>query len=644
MVNKHAWDTAGMRCHSIGYCVFGSDQEIMKRLLRWALLFSFVINLLWLAPAMFSLQVFDRVLTSQSKETLLVLILGLCIAFVLTGILEYLRGRLQGVLGSIINDALAPEIARLTLVEAAKRQGPVPMEPLRDVARLRNLFSAQGLLAVLDAPWAIVFLGVITLAHPLLGLGALVAALLMLALTLLNDRMTRKSIEDVQKEAGKVQRYLEGAMSNAEAAQALGMSDSLVSRWQQMSLRLAGLQGPTAQRAVAMSSFIRVLRQAIQVLLQALGAYLVLDGQATPGVMIASTMLLGRALAPVEQIVASWKTLAEGRLAYRRLNPMLRAVMSRPAPMALPAPIGQLSAAGLIYRPLGSEKTIIAGISLQLAPGESLAIIGPSGSGKSTLIRLLIGLWAPSAGVVRLDGVDLSKWSREQVGPYLGYVPQDVELFSGNVGENIARLGAVDPERVVNAAKLAGIHEMVLALPNGYDTDIEPHSALLSPGQRQRIAVARALYGDPRLLVMDEPNANLDGAGELALAETLKQLRGKTTVIVVTHRATLTNHVDKIMVVEAGRATHFGPAPEVLQALSGGAKLPSVPAQAAAAAAANQPPQAAAQQAAPHSPAGPATAPSRSGPSANLHTHASAAKPPGQVLPLPRAAGSARPG
>jgi PrtD family type I secretion system ABC transporter len=559
----------------------------MKKLIQQVACFSLVINVLWLAPAMFSLQLFDRVMTSQSKETLAVLMLGLMVAFVLTGLLEYVRGRLQGVMGNIVNDALAPEIARLTLREAAKRQGPVPMEGLRDVARLRNLFSAQGLLAVLDAPWALVFLAVIALAHVWLGIAAAFAALLMLGLAVVNDHMTRQAIEEVQREAGKTQRYLEQAMDNAEVAQTLGMGDSLVARWKGMSARLAELQGPTARRAVAMSAFIRVLRQAVQVLLQGLGAYLVLAGEATPGVMIASTMLLGRALAPIEQIVASWKVLAEGRLAYRRLNPLMKQVMSLAEQMALPVPTGRILVQGLVYRPPGSDRVIVAGVSLQLDGGESLAILGPSGAGKSTLVRLLTGLWTPTAGVVRLDGVDLAKWPREAVGPHIGYVPQDVELFAGTVAENIARMGPVVAPLVVDAARLAGVHDLILALPEGYDTVVDPHAALLSPGQRQRIALARALYGRPKLLVLDEPNSNLDGAGEAALAETLRQLRGKATVIVVTHRTTLTAHVDKLMVIEAGRATHFGPTREVMQALQAprGTALPGgqlAPSQAAA--------------------------------------------------------------
>ncbi len=545
-------------------------QSNIKRLIQSVAGFSLVMNLLWLAPALFSLQVFDRVLTSQSQETLLVLVLGLGVAFVLTGLLDYLRGRLQTVTGNMLNDALAPEMTRLTLVEAAKRQGPIPMEGLRDVGRLRNLFSAQGLLAVLDAPWALVFIAVIAMAHPWLGVASAASALVMLGLAFVNDRLSRNSIEEVQREAGRSQRYLEQAMQNAEVAQALGMGDALVARWKLLSAKLADVQGPAAQRAAAMSSFTRILRQSVQILLQALGAYLVLKGDATPGVMVASTMLLGKALQPIEQIVGSWKVLAEGMLAYKHLNPMMEKLSQRPAPMELPAPTGQLTANALVYRPPGSDRMVLSGISLQLEAGESLAILGPSGAGKSTLVRLLTGLWSPTSGTVRLDGVDLSKWNREAVGPHLGYVPQDVELFSGTVAENIARLGLVVSQDVVAAAKLAGVHELILGLPEGYDTVIDPHAALMSPGQRQRIALARALYGNPKLVILDEPNSNLDGVGEMALGETLKQLRGKITVIVVTHRTALTAHVDKLMVVDGGRVTQYGPVNEVMLALQGG--------------------------------------------------------------------------
>jgi PrtD family type I secretion system ABC transporter len=305
----------------------------------------------------------------------------------------------------------------------------------------------------------------------------------------------------------------------------------------------------------------------VQVLMLALGAYLVISGEASSGVMIATTTLLGRALAPVELIVGSWRILAEGRAAFRRLAEMLNAADAQPQRMALPAPTGQLVAQNLMFRAPQGERMLIAGVSLQLAAGESLAIIGASGAGKSTLVRLLTGVWKPTAGVVRLDQADLSQWPREDLGPWIGYVPQDVELFPGTVAENIARLGAVDADKVVQAAQRAGVHELILALSEGYDSIVDPQSAVISPGQRQRIALARALYGEPKLVILDEPNSNLDGGGEQALAETLKALRGEATVVVVTHRATLVQHVDKMLVLDAGKAQHYGPAAEVMKAM-----------------------------------------------------------------------------
>jgi PrtD family type I secretion system ABC transporter len=316
-----------------------------------------------------------------------------------------------------------------------------------------------------------------------------------------------------------------------------------------------------------MAALTRMVRQAVQVFMLGLGAYLVINGEASAGVMIATTTLLGRALAPVEQVVGSWRVLAEGRAAYRRLSELLAAADAQPQRMALPTPIGALHAHQLVFRAPQGERLILAGVSLSLEPGEALAIIGPSAAGKSTLVRLLTGVWKPSAGSVRLDQADLAQWPREELGPWIGYVPQDVELFPGTVAENIARLGEVDAAQVVAAAQRAQVHELILSLPEGYDTMVDPAGAVLSPGQRQRIALARALYGDPKLVILDEPNSNLDGAGELALAETLKALRGQVTVVVVTHRTTLVQQVDKLLVLEAGKAQHYGTVAEVMRAL-----------------------------------------------------------------------------
>nr|WP_217346621.1 type I secretion system permease/ATPase [Noviherbaspirillum sp. L7-7A]MBV0881089.1 type I secretion system permease/ATPase [Noviherbaspirillum sp. L7-7A] len=553
--------------------------KLVKRPLAFIACFSFFTNLLLLAPALFMLQVFDRVLTSQSQETLLVLLLGMAIALSLSLLLDYLRSRLQGVAGNMVAEQLSPIVARVMLARSANNAGQGSAEGLRDVAALRNLLSAQGLLAIFDTPWAVVYVAVIWLAHPVLGMAALAACVLMLALAILNDRITRKNIEALQQEAAKSTRYLEASMQNAEVVQSLGMGGALISNWRQLNAKVTALQRPTAQKSVAMAAATRATRQMVQVLMQALGAYLVITGEGTAGILVATTILLGKALSPVEQIVGSWRVLAEGRLAYARTSALLATVGSQPERMKLPAPTGRLQASGLVFRPPRSERMILAGVSLSLEPGEAMAIVGSSGAGKSTLVRLLTGLWQPNAGVVRLDGVDLAQWDREELGPWLGYVPQDVELFAGTVAENIARLGTVDAEAVVRAAQRAGIHDMVLALPNGYDTVIGSTGVMLSPGQRQRIALARALYGDPKLLVLDEPNSNLDGAGELALGEALKALKGEVTVVVVTHRSTLVQHMDKMLVLEAGRAQHYGTVAEVLQAMRqpAGAQVVAMP-------------------------------------------------------------------
>ena len=376
-------------------------------------------------------------------------------------------------------------------------------------------------------------------------------------------------------------------MQNAELAQSLGMGEAVIGRWRNLNAGVAALQGPTARKSVAMAALTRTTRQAVQVLLQALGAYLVITGEGTPGILVACTILLGRALAPVEQVVGSWRVLAEGRLAFARLSEVLGAAERQPQRMALPPPSGRLYAENLVFRPAQGERMILAGVSLSLEPGESLAITGPSGAGKSTLVRLLTGLWRPHAGVVRLDDVDLAQWPREELGPWLGYVPQDVELFAGTVADNIARLGEVDPDKVVQAAQRAGVHALILTLPEGYDTVVDNMGVMLSPGQRQRIALARALYGNPKLLVLDEPNSNLDGAGELALGEALRALRGQVTVVVVTHRSALVQHMDKLLVLEAGRVKQYGPVEEVMQTIrrsgqnTGGAQVVMMPPRAA---------------------------------------------------------------
>lgn len=541
--------------------------ELRPRLLAIAA-FSFVINLLFLAPAIFMLQVFDRVIPSNSRETLTVLLVGTGIALVLLLFLDYVRNRVQNLLGSIIDDYLSPPVVKAIVAQSARVPHGVRSDGMRDITTLRTLFSANALIALFDAPWVVIYVGVIWLFHPALGMGSAFAALLMLGLAWLNDRVSRNVLDDLQKEGRRASHYVESSLRNAEVLQVLGMTDNLLSRWRKLQNKITASQTSASRRTVSFMALTKFLRQAIQVLIMALGAYLVISLEASAGVMIATTVLLGRAIQPVEQLVGSWRTLLESRGAYQRLLALSEHFEREEPRVSMPRPAGFLAVDGVAYRPRGSDKLILASISFSLQEGEALAVLGPSAAGKSTLARLLTGVWPATAGSVRLDGADLAYWPRDQLGPWMGYVPQDVELFDGTVADNIARLGEVDSEAVIRAAERANAHELILGLEKGYDTPVGEQGARLSPGQRQRIALARALYGDPRLVILDEPNANLDGEGEIALARAMSGLRSEgVTTVVITHRPSLIAHVDKILVLGEGRMQKFGPASEIMKSL-----------------------------------------------------------------------------
>jgi PrtD family type I secretion system ABC transporter len=540
----------------------------LKPLMLSLALFSFVINLLYLVPALFMLQVFDRVIPTNSRETLWVLLAGVGAALGILFVLDYVRLRLQHLMGNLVDERLSPPVVHAVVTAAARSPQQVRPDAMRDIATLRSLFSANGLTALMDAPWLVVYVGVIAAFHPALGLGAAGAAAVMIGLAWLNDFMNRKALDAVQRETRQASRYVEGSLRNAEVLQAMGMTERLLGRWRKQQDEALALQGSTSHMSVSFSAASKFLRQGVQVMMMSIGAYLVLTQAASAGVMIATTVLLGRALQPVEQIVGSWRVLNEARSAYRRLRDVCSHVGKDEPRMSLPRPLGHLLVHGVSFRLPGSEKLALTGISLNLVAGEALAIIGPSAAGKSTLARLLTGIWHPTIGSIRLDGTDLSNWSRSELGPWIGYVPQDVELFDGTVADNICRLAEPDGEAVIAAARRANAHDMIVKLPQGYDTPIGEGGARLSPGQRQRIALARAMYGDVRLLVLDEPNASLDAEGEIALAHALSSLRAEgVTSIVVTHRPSLVAHVDKILILEAGQVKQFGPASEVMKSM-----------------------------------------------------------------------------
>ena len=537
----------------------------LRPLLGYIGLFSFCINLVCLAPAIFMLQVFDRVLSSNSQETLLVLLAGTAVALLIMLLLDFVRQSLQTVLATLVEERLARAVVATLVARAARAPHRATTGGMRDVAQLKQVFASNGLTALCDAPWAPIYLALIWAFHPTLGWGALACMGSMLALAWLNDRLSRRALAGLQADGVRAERYVESSLRNAEVLQAFGMTGALLARWRALQEQVASMHLRAARAGTLFTALSRFTRQATQVVMMALGAWLVLSGQASAGIMIATTVLLGRAIQPVEQLVGSWRTLADGRAAYRRLEALAADFAPERKQVALPCPRGQVEAEGLSFRAPGSDKPILYHVALTLAAGESLAIIGPSAAGKSTLARLLTGVWAPSTGSVRLDGGDVAYWPREQLGPWIGYVPQDVELFDGSVAENIARLGAFDPAGVVAAAQRAEAHQMILSLPQGYDTEVGEHGLRLSPGQRQRVALARALYGNPRLVVLDEPNSNLDGAGETALAHAVAGLCGDgVTTVIITHRPSLIAHVDKILLLEGGRVKRFGPAAEVM--------------------------------------------------------------------------------
>ncbi len=528
-------------------------------------LFSFVINVLLLVPPLYMLQVFDRVITSRSEETLLLLSFAAILALLVMAFLDMLRGRLLAAAGVALDRKLGPQVLDGLLAHTARMSGAEYLNGLRDVSALRSFLIGSGIFAIFDAPWLPLFLLIIYLFHPLLGVTATIGAAVMVVLALFNERLTRRPLERVQAESRKASRFIDASVRNAEVVSALGMLPAITRRWAMLNDGVLREQVKATGAGGAFQGLTRFFRQAIQMGMLAVGAYLVVDQHVSSGVMMAATIILGRALAPVEMLVAGWRNLVDAASAWKRLDQLLKSNPPADPGTELPAPAGELAIERVVFGLRGSEKPIIRGVSFGLEPGESLGMIGPSASGKSTLARLIVGVWRPLSGAVRLDGADVATWPRDRLGPHIGYLPQDVELFAGTVAENIARMGEPDSAEVIRAAQSAHVHELILRLPKGYDTDIGEAGATLSPGQRQRIALARALYGKPRLVVLDEPNANLDSEGEEALVQTMRELKASgITTIVIAHRPSLLAGVDKLLVLREGSVDMFGPRGEIM--------------------------------------------------------------------------------
>jgi len=524
---------------------------------------SLMLNLAMLVPSIYMMQVFDRVFSSLSVETLVMLSALAVLALALGYCMDVVRAGALSWSGRALDQRLSPTALACVLRESSGVTGRGNSDVLVDIAQLRAFLGGTGIHAIFDAPWLPVYLLVIGLMHPLLGLAAAIGAAMLAALAILNERLLRGRAEQSLRYSRETTRHTEALTRNAEVIVGMGMMKAAVASWEARHDQLLEAQARLGTGSSRLSAVARITRQGMQIVMLALGAWLVIDAHASPGIMVAATILLGRALQPVEQLIGGWKTLVAARGAWKRLNE--RPALETGAGLQLPEPVGRLEIERVVFTAGKSRPPLIKGVAFTLEPGESVGVIGPSGSGKTTLIRLVLGIWKPQSGAIRLDGADIAHWDRDALGQYVGYLPQDVELFSGTIAENIARLGAVDSGKVLEAARLAHAHDMIVRLPDGYETQIGNAGAILSGGQRQRIAFARALYGNPRLVVLDEPNANLDAQGESALAVALDDLKARgITTIMVGHRPALMSRLDKLAVLKEGMLEAFGPSATIL--------------------------------------------------------------------------------
>lgn len=526
---------------------------------------SCILNLLLLVTSIYMLQVYDRVLSSGSLDTLLWLTLVAVFAIATYGVLEQSRRRTLSRIASWLDQELSVPVLRrsmeLRLVGKSGGAGP------RDVADLRRFYGGDVVLAFLDAPWSVVFLGFIWLLHPYLGLFATLGALVLLGLALANDILTRDRQVRLSKLVKVQQDNASRFVEAGETISPLGMAPNVFNAWGRSQNEIAASQQAIGDKTTTILSIARTLRQGLQIGILGLGAYLVLGGETSAGAMIAASIVMGRALAPIERATTAWRSYVAAQVARAGLAELLAGAARTEIPrVTLPRPTGRFAFENVLFAPPGTSEPVLHGLSFSLEPGQNCAVLGPSGAGKSTLCRLAVGAWHANRGHVRLDGADVFDWNPEDLGPHIGYLPQQVELLPGTVAENIARFGPLDSAAVVQAARMAGVHELVLALPNGYETEISLHFRRISQGQQQRLALARAVYGNPALVVLDEPNANLDETGDRALIETLMSLkRAGSTVLIVTHQAAVLKCADMVLAIRDGTVAAFGPRDQILK-------------------------------------------------------------------------------
>ncbi|MHA1536202.1 MAG: type I secretion system permease/ATPase [Alphaproteobacteria bacterium] len=540
-----------------------------RRAFGAVVLFSLCINLLLLTSPLYMLQIYDRVLNSRSVETLIYLSLIAVFAFAILAALEMARSRVLSAVGTWLDRRLAGPVLSASIIAGVDQTRP-SAEAMRDVTTFRTFLAGPSIFPFLDSPWTPIFIVVIFLLHPMIGWLALGGAVVLFTLAILNEVATRGTLLKAGQASQSAMRDAESAVRNADVVEAMGMMPNMIARWSAKNAQTLALQERASNRSGVITAISKFVRQGLQLGVLGFGAWFVLLNEMTPGGMIAGSILMARALAPVEQAIGAWRSFVAARQAYRRIKQRLAASPVRGEQMKLPRPDGALSVESITYAYPGSKEPDLKGISFSLEPGESLGLIGPTAAGKTTLARILVGNLRPQHGHARLDGADINEWNPEDRGSYIGYLPQDTELFNGTARENIARMGEGDAGQIIEAAKLADVHEIILGLPEGYETELGDGGAILSGGQRQRVGLARAVYGGPAYVVLDEPGASLDQIGEQALLNTLIDLKKrKSTIIVIAHRPNILQLVDKILVLRDGQVAAFGPRDEVLAKVAG---------------------------------------------------------------------------
>lgn len=531
-------------------------------------LFSMVVNVLMLTPTLYMLQVYDRVLMSRSEMTLLVVSLLTLFLFAVMAVAEWSRSRLLVRIGVRLDEALSTRVFNASFEANLSQSGAPAQRAFMDLTELRQFMTGNGVFAFFDAPWAVIYIGVLFFMHPFLGWLALGFAVVQSAVAWLGHQRTVKPAEALAQAQADNNQFLQGKLRNAEVVEAMGMLGGLRQRWQARHAAYMAQHGVShglTHKVTACSKWVRYCQQSFAL---GAGALLVIDGQLTPGAMIASNVLMTRALAPIDLLVSSWRGFIGARSAFVRLEALLRAHPEQDPALTRTAPVGRLALRNVSATAAGRAEPILKQVGFEAEPGTVTVVLGPSGSGKSTLARVLVGIWPEVQGEVLLDDLPLDGWDRTELGPHLGYLPQDIELFNGSIAENIARFSEVNSDQVIAAAQGAGLHDMILRLPKGYDTPIGEAGGLLSGGQRQRVGLARALYGEPKLVVLDEPNANLDDVGEAALMQAVRELKAQgRTVVLITHRPGVVALADQLLVLRNGEVHMRGPRDEVLRQL-----------------------------------------------------------------------------